>query len=159
MLKPFLMIPALFLVPVFFQQAPSTPPAQPTDQQAAPATAPAQTTPDEWVHKTNPVKPTSESQARAKQIYGWDCAMCHGDNGNGKGDVAVDQKLAMRDFRDPNSLGKLTDGEMFYIIHEGKGQMPSEGPRAKTDEVWNLVIYLRKMSNTQSPAAAQAPAQ
>jgi mono/diheme cytochrome c family protein len=160
MLKPFLMIPALFLVPVFFQQAPSTPPVQPTDQQAAPATAtaPAQTTPDEWVHKTNPVKPTPESQARAKQIYSWDCAMCHGDNGNGKGDVAAEQKLAMHDFRDPNSLSKMTDGEVFYVIHDGKGQMPSEGPRAKTDEVWNLVIYLRKMSNSQAPVA-QAPAQ
>jgi mono/diheme cytochrome c family protein len=159
MLKPFLMIPVLlFFAPAFIQQAPSTPPAQSTDQQAAPA--PGQTKiPDEWVNKVNPVKPTTESQARAKQIYGWDCAMCHGDNGDGKGDVAAEQKLAMRDFRDPSSLSRLTDGEMFYIIHDGKGQMPSEGPRAKTDEVWNLVIYLRKMSNTHAPASAPAPAQ
>ncbi|MFZ0632208.1 MAG: cytochrome c [Acidobacteriaceae bacterium] len=151
MLKPFLMIPALFLVPVLFQQAPSTPPAQPAAQQAAPA-APA-AIPAEWVNKANPVKATSESQARAKQIYSWDCAMCHGDNGNGKGDVATDQKLTIRDYRDPASLKTLTDGEMFYIIRNGKGQMPSEGPRAKDDEVWNLVIYLRKMSNTQGPTA------
>jgi mono/diheme cytochrome c family protein len=151
MLKPFLMIPVLlFFAPAFSQQVPSTPPAQPADQQAA---AP-QVTPDEWVHKANPVKATPESLARAKQIYGWDCAMCHGDNGNGKGDVAVEQKLTMRDYHDPNSLGKMTDGEIFFIIHEGKGQMPAEGPRAKTDEVWNLVIYLRKMSNTQATTTA-----
>lgn len=163
MLKPFLMIPALFLVPVFFQQAPSTPPAQPATQQTVPAqtaadqAAPAPVKiPDEWLNKVNPVKPTTESQVRAKQIYGWDCAMCHGDNGDGKGDVAAEQKLSMKDFRDPTSLSKLTDGEMFYIIHDGRGQMPSEGPRAKTDEVWNLVIYLRKMSNTHAPAAAPA---
>jgi len=152
MLKPFLMIPALFLLPVFVQQTPSTPPAPPAGQQAA---APA-AVPDEWVNKANPVKPTPESQARAKQIYGWDCAMCHGDNGNGKGDVAAEQKLTMRDFRDPGSLSKLSDGEMYYIIHEGRGQMPAEGPRAKPDEVWNLVIYLRKMSGTQAPATATA---
>jgi mono/diheme cytochrome c family protein len=108
------------------------------------------------VNKVNPVTPTPQSQARAKQIYGWDCAMCHGDNGNGKGDVAVEQKLAMHDYRDAGSLGKLTDGDIFYIIHDGRGQMPAEGPRAKTDEVWNLVIYLRKMSNTQAPATAPA---
>ncbi|MGA7522405.1 MAG: cytochrome c [Acidobacteriaceae bacterium] len=154
MLKPFLMIPALFLVPVFFQQAPSTPPAQPAAQTAAPGAIP-----DEWVHMSNPVKPTPESQKRAKDIYGFDCAMCHGDNGDGKADFAVEQKLTMRDFRDPNSLSKLTDGEIFYIIHDGQGKMPAEGPRAKTDEVWNLVIYLRKMSNTQAPASAPAPAQ
>lgn len=108
------------------------------------------------MNKANPVKPTAESQARAKQIYGWDCAMCHGDNGNGKGDVAAEQKLTMRDYRDATSLSKMTDGEIFYIIHDGKGQMPAEGPRAKTDEVWNLVIYLRKMSSTQAPATASA---
>lgn len=151
MLKLYLMIPALFLLPVFAQQTPSTPPAQPAGQQAAPATIP-----EEWVNKANPVKATPESQARAKQIYGWDCAMCHGDNGNGKGDVATEQKLTMRDYRDPGSLSKLSDGEIYYIIHEGRGQMPAEGPRAKPDEVWNLVIYLRKMSNTQAPAAAPA---
>ncbi|HEX3661875.1 MAG TPA: cytochrome c [Acidobacteriaceae bacterium] len=160
MLKPFLMIPVLlFFAPAVFQQAPSTPPAQPAGQQAAPSQAvPSQAVPGEWVNKVNPVKPTPESQARAKQIYGWDCAMCHGDNGNGKGDVAVEQKLALRDFRDAGSLSKMTDGEMFYTIHDGKGQMPAEGPRAKTDEVWNLVIYLRKMSNTQAPAAATTTA-
>ena len=155
MLKPFLMIPVLlFFAPAVFQQAPSPSPAQPAAQQAAPTSVP-----DEWVHKANPVKPTPESQARAKQIYSWDCAMCHGENGNGKGDVAVEQKLTMRDYRDANSLSKLTDGEIYYLIHDGKGQMPSEGPRAKPDEVWNLVIYLRKMSNTQSPAAVQTTAQ
>ncbi len=42
----------------------------------------------------NPVKPTPESQARAKKMYGYDCAMCHGANGNGKGDVVADLKVS-----------------------------------------------------------------
>jgi mono/diheme cytochrome c family protein len=103
------------------------------------------------------VKPTAESQARAKKMYGWDCAMCHGDNGDGKGDVAADQKLPMRDYRDPASLKGMSDGEIFYIIQKGKGQMPSEGDRAKPDEIWNLVIYLRKMANPSATASAQPP--
>jgi mono/diheme cytochrome c family protein len=120
----------------------------------------------------NPIKATPESLAKAKQFYGWDCAMCHGDNGDGKGDVANDQKLPMRDFRDPASLAKLSDGEIFYIIQQGKGKMPPDGDREKPDMIWNMVILLRKMSNTQAPAqapatvpatatapAAQAPAQ
>ena len=37
----------------------------------------------------NPVKPTPESQAKAKSLYQMDCAMCHGDNGNGKTDLAT----------------------------------------------------------------------
>ena len=35
----------------------------------------------------NPVKPTAESLAQGKKYYGYDCAMCHGQNGNGKGEV------------------------------------------------------------------------
>jgi len=30
--------------------------------------------------------------------------------------------------------------------------MPSEGDRAKPDEIWNLVIYLRRMASAQAPA-------
>ena len=85
--------------------------------------------------------------------------MCHGDNGDGKGDVATEQKLTMRNYRDAASLKGMSDGEIFYIIKAGKGQMPSEGDRAKPDEIWNLVIYLRKMASPQVTASAQAPAQ
>ena len=38
------------------------------------------------VDATNPVKPTADSLAKAKNIYGFDCALCHGDTGNGKSD-------------------------------------------------------------------------
>jgi mono/diheme cytochrome c family protein len=153
MLKPFLIASVLAFLgaPALPQQA-TPPPATP------PAAAPSQSAiPPEYVGKVNPVKPTTASQARAKEIYGWDCAMCHSDKGDGKGDVAAEQKLTMHDFHD--SLKTLTDGEIFYIIHNGEGKdMPAEGPRAKTDEVWNLVIYLRSISGTQAPAATP-PAQ
>ena len=54
--------------------------------------------------------------------------MCHGATGDGKGDVAADMNL--KDYRDPDALKDLTDGELFYIIKNGKGEMPSEGDRA-----------------------------
>jgi mono/diheme cytochrome c family protein len=163
MLKPLLIVPALFLAgaPVFFQQTPSSPPAPstPPAQAAAPAVQSQSGIPAEYVSMANPVKPTPESQERAKKQYGWDCAMCHGENGNGKGDVAAEQKLTIRDYRDPATLKNMSDGEIFYIIKNGKGQMPGDGDRTKTDEVWNLVIYIRHLANTQVTAtAAQPPA-
>jgi mono/diheme cytochrome c family protein len=153
MLKPFLIVSALTVLAVaaVAQEPPATPAANP-------AAAPSQSgVPADYASKVNPVKPTAESQARAKKMYGWDCAMCHGENGDGKGDVAADQKLPMRDYRDPASLKGMSDGEIFYIIQKGKGQMPSEGDRAKPDEIWNLVIYLRKMANPSATASAQPP--
>jgi hypothetical protein len=35
--------------------------------------------------------------------------------------------------------------------------MPSEGDRAKPDEIWNLVIYVRKLSGANTTAAVQPP--
>lgn len=79
-------------------------------------------------------------------MWGYECSMCHGDNGNGKGDVVAAMKLTMKDYTDPASLKDMTDGEIFVIIKNGKGQMPGEGDRAKTDDVWNLVTLCRSMS-------------
>ena len=157
MLKPFLFLPVLFLIgaPAFFQQAPATP-AKPAA--TPPAAAQANVIPPEYVNMVNPVKPTAESQARAKQIYSWDCALCHGDNGNGKGEVAIEQKLKLPDFHDPAALKPWTDGELFYIIRNGKGAMPAEDGRAKDNEVWNLVIYVHRMANSQTARAARPPA-
>ena len=94
----------------------------------------------------NPVKPTPESLAQAKKMYGYDCAMCHGENGNGKGDLAVDSKLALKDYTDPAALKDLTDGEIFYIIKNGKGQMTGEGDRLKPEGIWNMVILVRSFA-------------
>jgi mono/diheme cytochrome c family protein len=114
--------------------------------QTAPATPNSSTIPAEAAHQVNPVKPTPESLAQGKKYYGYDCAMCHGANGNGKGEVAVDEKMTLRDFGDPATLKNKTDGELFYIIKNGKGQMPPEGDRVKPPELWNMVNYIRSLS-------------
>jgi mono/diheme cytochrome c family protein len=110
-------------------------------QPAAPAAPPA-----DVAGQVNPVKPTAASQAFAKKMYGYDCAMCHGATGNGKGDLAVDQKLSLKDWTDPAALKDASDGELFSIIKSGKGQMTGEGDRLKSDDVWNMVILVRSFS-------------
>jgi mono/diheme cytochrome c family protein len=101
----------------------------------------------------NPVKPTPASIAAGKKEFGYDCAMCHGADGGGKGDLAVDMKLTIRDFRDPAALKSVTDGEMFYVTKNGNKNMPSEADRLKDEEIWNLVNYIRTLAKTSPPAA------
>jgi mono/diheme cytochrome c family protein len=146
MLKPFLIVSALVLTgasapPPQAQQPASAPPAS-----AAPA--PEAKIPADAANTVNPVKPTAESLARAKKIYGYECAMCHGENGDGAGDLAKNMKSKMANFRDPSALKGMTDGELFYIIKNGEGEMDGEGARIKPDETWNLVIYLRSLSKS-----------
>ncbi len=112
-----------------------------------PAKAPAQEykIPPEDAAKVNPVKPTAESLAKGKKLYGYDCAMCHGEKGDGKGDMASDMKN-VTDFTKPDALKDRTDGELFYVIRNGKGDMPPEGDRAKNDDIWNMVNYVRSLA-------------
>jgi cytochrome c5 len=100
----------------------------------------------EDIDKKNPVKPTPEGLAAARKVYGYDCAMCHGTKGDGKGDVVESMKLTMHDWADPASLAGMTDGEMFYIITKGKGKMMGEGDRANESMRWNLVNLVRSYS-------------
>ncbi len=102
--------------------------------------------PPDAAAKHNPVKPSGESLGRGKKLYGYDCAMCHGKDGNGKGDMASDYK-SVTDFTDRSSLKSRSDGDLFYIIRNGKGQdMPPEGDRAKDDDIWHLVNYIRSLA-------------
>jgi mono/diheme cytochrome c family protein len=153
MLTPFLILAALlvFGFPALLQE----PGGKPETTAPAPAPSAQAAMPAEAVNMPNPVRPTPESLARAKHIYDIDCAMCHGEDGGGKGDITTTVKL--RDYRDPASLRDLTDGQIFYIIKNGKGDMPPEGERAKTDETWNMVLYLRSFS--KPTVAKQGPSQ
>jgi mono/diheme cytochrome c family protein len=93
------------------------------------------------------MKPTPEGLAEAKRFYGYHCAMCHGTDGDGKGDLAVQMKLELKDWRNPDTLAKMTDGELFYIISNGRGKMTGgEGDRTKEETRWNLVILVRSFS-------------
>ena len=80
-----------------------------------------------------------------------------GADGDGAGDLAKSMKSKMVDFRDPAALEGQTDGEPFFIIKNGKGEMDGEDARVKPDGTWNLVVYLRSLSKPQTAAAAGGP--
>jgi len=91
----------------------------------------------------NPVKPTAESIAQGKKYYGYDCAMCHGAHGNGKGEVEAGEKLP--DFTDSSWSKDKTDGEIFCALKVGKGHMPLENIRQTPNELWNLINYVQSL--------------
>ena len=111
--------------------------------------------------RKNPVTPTPENLASARKMFGYDCAMCHGTAGDGKGDMVESMKLTMKDWREPTALKTISDGEMFEIIAKGKGKMTGEGDRLPANQVWGMVNYVRslaKKGNASAPADA-APKQ
>lgn len=148
---PIVLLAVFSAPPLFCQQ---TPPAQPDNKPEPPQPTAELTIPPDAVQKPNPVKPTPVVLAAAKKTWGYDCAMCHGADGGGKGDLAGDMKLTLLDYRDPDALKNMTDGELYWIIDKGKGQMSGEGGRLKAPEIWGLVNYVRSFG--KKPGAAKA---
>jgi mono/diheme cytochrome c family protein len=109
---------------------------------ASPATAP--------VKKDNPVKSSPEVLAAAKKVFGYDCAMCHGESGNGKGDLVESMSLKMKDWHDPAVLSGISDGDMYDLIVKGKDKMVGEGDRLAPAKVWGLVHYVRTFAKKSS---------
>jgi mono/diheme cytochrome c family protein len=108
----------------------------------------------------NPVKPSAAAREKAKKLYGMDCAMCHGDNGNGKTDLATSMQLTLTDWTDPKSLATMSDKELFDAIRKGKGEKmpPEDVSRAKDEEIWALIAHIRNFSKGQPSAPAPADA-
>jgi hypothetical protein len=124
------------------------------------ATADDSKIPAEASARVNPVKSSAEGLAEARKVFGYDCEMCHGTKGDGKGDVVESMKLTMHDWHEPATLANMTDGEIFYIITKGKGKMMAEGERVPEKLRWNLVNLVRAMAakGSDQKTASAAPA-
>jgi mono/diheme cytochrome c family protein len=119
-----------------------------TPSQEKPQEKPQEAAADASVRK-NPVKPTPENLAEAKKYFGYDCAMCHGVTGDGKGDLAPSMGLKMIDWRDTSTIAGMSDSEMFDLIVKGKGKMVGEGDRISTEMVWKVVNYVRTLAKKE----------
>lgn len=91
----------------------------------------------------NPVTFNENSVARGKKLYQSQCAMCHGENADGKGEAVEEMKISPPDFTKPETLKDRTDGELFVILGVGSDTMPGQGSRLKDRQKWDLVNYLR----------------
>ncbi len=99
----------------------------------------------------NPMKATAGSIAAGKKLYDTQCATCHGDTGKGDGKLAAAMKDPKpSDLADASWKHGATDGEIFTLIRDGsKGTgMRGYASRMKTEDLWNVVNYLRTLAPT-----------
>lgn len=107
--------------------------------------------PDDIRSLKSPEGATPENIAKGMQHFASYCAICHGNDGGGKGTAfgrgfypkAPDMRLA--------DTQELTDGELFYIIENGVRftGMPAFGtgeadPMGET-LVWQLIQFIRHL--------------
>jgi mono/diheme cytochrome c family protein len=145
----FLLVPFLCLA---WQRNPFQPESQQQPKEGAVSSETTSST------SKNPVKATPENLAEAKKFFGYDCAMCHGASGDGKGDLAASMGLKMNDWHDASTLAGKSDGEIFDVIVKGKGKMTGEGDRISSEMAWKLVNYVRSFRKTETSATPKTGA-
>lgn len=109
--------------------------------------------------KKNPLTYSEANITAAKEIYSDKCANCHGDKGMGDGSDAMMYDPPPADLTDAAKMKKLTDGEIYYQITEGRKPMPSFKKKLTDEQRWQLVLFVRSLANPPSaPTAKQPPA-
>lgn len=96
----------------------------------------------------NPTPVTPEVLAEGRAHFADHCATCHANDGGG--DSEIGQKLYPRapDMRKDDTQS-LSDGELFYIIHNGVRYtgMPAWGGDGAEEDLdsWELVHFIRRL--------------
>ena len=97
---------------------------------------------------SNPVAPSPEVMSEAMAHFADHCASCHANDGSGGTDFGLGLYPPPSDLR-KNDTQKLSDGELFYIIHNGIRftGMPAFGDEdpAKDMDSWKLVHFIRHL--------------
>ena len=101
--------------------------------------------PDEARNLENPVPLTDAALAAGEKSYGARCASCHGDLGKGDGKATRFIRPAPADLSTAEARDRMTAGEMFYKITEGKKPMPGMARTLSDEERWQVVHYLRTL--------------
>jgi mono/diheme cytochrome c family protein len=107
--------------------------------------------PAEYADKSNPYGSETAAVEAGKNLYQKNCVTCHGETGMGDGPAAESlnphpQTLAV-------NQESLDDGYLFWRISEGglrapfSSAMPSWKTILSEDEIWQVISYLRTMSN------------
>ncbi len=98
--------------------------------------------------------------ARGKEIYTTNCAVCHGDAGDGKGPAGAALPLKPSDFRDKAGVAEMRDNYWFWRVSEGgqgepfksKGSaMPPWKNTLSVADRWAVIAYQHTFSGHKGP--------
>jgi mono/diheme cytochrome c family protein len=90
----------------------------------------------------SPLNPTTINQDKAKDLYTVYCAICHGEKGDGKGNLVVKEKfLGVPNYKDR----EITDGSIFHVITYGLNSMGSHANQLSQEERWMVADYVLKL--------------
>jgi len=103
-----------------------------------------------------PVEVTPELMERGQQRFNITCAMCHGATAAGNGIIKQHGLATVVTLQDER-IRKMSDGEIFNTITNGKNTMMAYGPNIIVADRWAIIVYLRALQRSQNAAIADVP--
>ncbi len=103
--------------------------------------------PERFGKTQNPVQMTAESIAKGKELFLDNCAVCHGDTG-----VGLSAKEAGLEKNTPNLKKRLSthsDGDFFWKIQTGRGEMPGFKEDLNDQEIWDVINFIKSETSDQ----------
>ena len=95
--------------------------------------------------ETNPFPITEALLKRGQERFNIYCSPCHGREADGNG---ITKKLGLMttvaNLQDPRIV-KFTDGEIFWVITNGRNTMGAYGPNVPAEDRWAIISYLRAL--------------
>ena len=105
-----------------------------------------------------PLEVTRELMERGEQRFNITCAMCHGAAAAGDG-ITKKYGLATVVSLQDERIRKMSDGEIFNTITNGKNTMMAYGPNIIVPDRWAIIAYLRALQRSQNTTVADVPPQ
>lgn len=102
--------------------------------------------------RVNPLEANRSNRRAGKEIYedvsNPACTACHGDKGDGRGQLAGQFDPLPRNFACAATVEGIPDGQLFWIIQNGSpGTAMPPFSYLSDEEIWQLVIYLRSFTD------------
>lgn len=94
---------------------------------------------------TNPIPSSPESHARGEKLYLKYCSKCHGMTGNGAGPSAHGFSTHPKQLWAWHDADKAADPYLFWMITNGRTDMPPWGVILSEEERWHLVNYIKTL--------------
>ena len=97
----------------------------------------------------NPTVDLDSSINRGKDMFVKNCAKCHGLNGNGYGVVAHGFATWPRQLWVWHNADSAADTYLYWILENGKGDMPPWGLILSENERWDLINYIKTIKKPE----------
>lgn len=92
----------------------------------------------------NPFKPEKSNISRGETVFRNFCQVCHGNTGMGDGPV-VKKGVPPPPSLKTDKVIKMPDGQIYYIITKGKGNMASYRSQISRNDIWRVVLFIRTL--------------